>query len=190
VSSTASARDVILRSLQKLHQPALCSIAGISNVLGHKLIMKTNKKQTINLGYLYIAGWNKKRPQLFGDWMRKDKEYAKEIAATRPDDIVLPPNAIYDLVIDYPLTNPFTAKIYVSPQGMSRVALVNTIVECYREIYKEENKSTKVKPGYIPGMFNHNHTDGKYGIWGHCIGDLVLHTATVKGNKITVGVDS
>lgn len=40
-------------------------------------------------------------------------------------------------------------------------------------------------------MLNRNFIDGKFGIWGHDIGDLVLVDASVsKKNVISLGVDS
>ncbi len=40
-------------------------------------------------------------------------------------------------------------------------------------------------------MLNRETTHGPHGIWGHSLGDLVLHTVSqVKGNLFDLGVDS
>lgn len=40
-------------------------------------------------------------------------------------------------------------------------------------------------------MYNRIKTNGDYGIWGHVLGDLMLHTLYFEEkNVITVGVDS
>ncbi len=56
------------------------------------------------------------------------------------------------------------------------------ISQTYKKIYDEENKSTTISPGYIPGMMNRNKTNGKYGIWGHDLGDLVFEGIEIYDN--------
>ena len=52
--------------------------------------------------------------------------------------------------------------------GFTREALANAACLLYKEIYRLENaKKTK----------------GLFGIWGHGIGDLVLHTIAVRAAK-------
>jgi hypothetical protein len=58
-------------------------------------------------------------------------------------------------------------------------------------MYAEEDETSGGNPGHIPGMLNRNTSEGKYGIWGHDIGDLLLCSAYVDDSgKITLGVDS
>lgn len=54
----------------------------------------------------------------------------------------------------------------------------------YEEIYKEEEESSSVTPGLIPNMYNRNRTNGKFGIWGHGINDLVLESVIICEDKI------
>ena len=154
---------------------------------------------TIRLGYIQISDWDNEIPYLFPDWMLEDtvnKKLQKEINSIKLDDVVTLPNTIYTLTIDYPLTNPFYKEFKTGKKGMTRKGLINLIVKSYRKVYKEEDSSSKIKAGWIPNMLNRNGTDGKYGIWGHVLEDLMLHTATVNPtsslakNKITLGVDS
>jgi len=147
-------------------------------------------KKEINLGYLSIADW-KPGDRLFGDWMYGDEEYADEIRDAPADEIVLPPNTDYTLKIDYPLKNPFVFQFTTGPAGMQRKELVELVVDSYHRIYDEEDASVGYTAGNFPGMFNRRTTDGKYGIWGHCLDDLMVGAAFVdEGNVVTLAVDS
>lgn len=149
-------------------------------------------KKTISLGDIHMESY-KKGGRLFPDYYYEPgvdkKEYDKEIKNTPPNEVILPANQEYELKIDYPLDIPFIIKLSSGTKGLTRADVVNFVVDCYKKIYKEE-ESTKTKPGKIPGMYNRNTTNGKYGIWGHDLGDLMLVDLDVNGNKLTVGVDS
>jgi hypothetical protein len=144
-------------------------------------------KKTIDLGLVHMSSYtpdSRLGPDYYFDPKDSDynDDYAKEIRALKPDEEVLP-SGKYVLEISYPLTNPFLHEF--ETKGMTRRELVNLIVESYKEIYKSEED-----PGYIPGMLNRAASDGQYGIWGHHMSDLDLHTAYVKGKTITVSCDS
>ena len=146
--------------------------------------------KNINLGYIQISDYISKS-RLFGDWMYEDEEYSKEISECRPEEEILPKNTEFTLKIDYPLSIPFVKKFNTKDNLITRRQLVNFIVRCYKQIYKEENYTSTIKEGYIEGMFNRVETNGKYGIKYHVIGDLILHAAHIdKNNIITLGVDS
>ena len=107
------------------------------------------------------------------------------------EDIVLPPNQQFVLKIDYPLTKSAIFEFNSGLKGITRHQLSEKIRKLYKKVYKDEDKSVGHKTSYIKGMFNRGFSDGKYGIWGHYIGDLVLVDADVsKKNVITLGVDS
>lgn len=147
-------------------------------------------KKNINLGYNSMYDWSSTRKSTFADWMHADPEYKKEIADNPPDEVILGGGQIFTLIIDYPLTNPFEEKFMTPPEGLTRIGLFTHIASSYKKIYKEEDEEVG-DPGMIPGMMNRQTSDGKYGIWGHGLGDLVLHTAYLEdGNIISVGVDS
>lgn len=133
--------------------------------------------RTIHLGYIHMSSWTP-RSRLADDYYfdKNDDSYnrphAKKIRALKPAEVVLK-EGTYTLKIDYPLSNPYTRMVTVREAGMTRRQLVSLIVLAYKAIYDtaEENIA--------------------YGIWGHCMADLMLHTAyvTPKGT-ITVSCDS
>ena len=85
------------------------------------------------------------------------------------------------LIIDYPLNKPCIIELS-SDNGFSRENLVKVIAKKYKEIYNEEENTASIKtvpPSERTGMYNRNETNGKYGIWGHDISDLVLTSVWV-----------
>ncbi|WP_173003180.1 hypothetical protein [Chitinophaga sp. SYP-B3965] len=101
------------------------------------------------------------------------------------------------VIIDYPLTKSYTFEL-VSPGGFTKQTLIQEICKHYHLIYAEEEKTTTTK--VIPleerkGLINRNETNGKHGIWGHDIIDLVLSEIlvyrTAKGQIVlTLGIES
>lgn len=140
----------------------------------------------IDLGYIHMETWNKKH-NLFPDTYVNPKTLL-------PNEIVLPSNRTYMLTIDYPLDMPFRTKVKTGKNGITRIKVIELVIRYYKKIYMEETTSSKIKPrlgkdgGNAP-LLNRNHTDGKYGIWGHELKDLVLHTLYVDEKKETLTVD-
>lgn len=100
------------------------------------------------------------------------------------DEIVIPYSRV-SVFIDYPLEKPAIITLMASNKGFSRKELVQKISKAYHEIYKEEELSAKQKTIPIKDrktLANRNQTDGKYGIWGHDLADLVLSTIQVHKN--------
>jgi hypothetical protein len=100
------------------------------------------------------------------------------------DAIVLPFDRA-TLTIDYPLNRSVTFQLTGTAQGFSRKQLIRAISEKYHLIYEEEERTATVKT--IPlnereGTVNRNQTNGKYGIWGHDLSDLVLTAIDVHKN--------
>lgn len=64
--------------------------------------------------------------------------------------------------------------------GWINVAVANMILKKYHEIYKTESETTKLKVERMyerypqSKLINRARTDGKYGIWGHELEDLIL----------------
>ena len=138
--------------------------------------------------YVQLKDW-KSGDKLWSDWIEKDFEYSKAIKGLDPKEEILPVGK-YTLKIDYPLSTPFIEERELT-KPMTREEVVMWIVDRYHFIYDVENETSKVKAGNIVGMYNRNNTDGSYGIWGHDLGDLALHTIYVdKNNVVTLGVDS
>jgi len=100
------------------------------------------------------------------------------------DEIVIKQTLI-KIIIDYPLTNNYEFTLS-SENGFTRAKLLSEISKHYYLIYEEEEKSATVKT--IPvekrtTLYNRNQTNGKYGIWGHDIADLVLSEISVYKDK-------
>jgi hypothetical protein len=90
------------------------------------------------------------------------------------------------LVIDYPLHR--AARFQILPDapgaGFSVRGVVRAAAEKYAQVYAEEKATTSKPVANIPGMMNRAESDGKYGIWGHNLDDLVLegvHLRTESG---------
>ncbi len=80
------------------------------------------------------------------------------------------------IIVDYPLNNVSTFDL-ISGKGFTRETLVKEISRHYHEIYDEEERTATIKT--IPvdkrtKTYNRNQTNGKYGICGHDMADLVL----------------
>ena len=114
-----------------------------------------------------------------------------------PNEVVITSNSPPTLEIDYPLTNLYQKKLDSSKY--TRVELAKIICLTYQKIYKEEKESTQLPVESIASrtngssrLINRARTNGKYGIYGHSLDNLLLHT--IKYNKeknlITLGVDS
>ena len=159
------------------------------------------KNKEIIAGYVYPGEWKGKGSSIWPEWwINPDKtstwydgEYQKEqeedMKQSPPEEVILESNTEYTLKIDYPLSNPFVAKFKTEKDGMTRQEFVDLACESYQHIYEVEDAGKD--PGTIPGMYNRVITDGEFGIWGHYIGDLTIHTLYIdENNLITLGVDS
>jgi hypothetical protein len=119
-----------------------------------------------------------------------------------PDDIVFDFTKA-TLIIDYPLHTP--AKFIIqssSDDGFTRKEIAEIVCEKYQIVYTEEDQEVGFGDAGAPShadlggfLLNRIATHGKYGIWGHSIGDLVLHTITANFPDddipvLTLSVDS
>jgi hypothetical protein len=126
---------------------------------------------SIDLGYQSICSINN------SDWHQDDFDDEEDKELLPPSEIVIA-SPIINIVIDYPVTNSAEYK-HENPGGFTRKLLAELIAGDYQLMYDEEEKTTVIQPGTLaPFLINRNQTDGRYGIWGHDIGDLILHTAT------------
>src|SRR5574338_1084016 len=108
--------------------------------------------------------------------------------------IIVPENKKYELIIDYPLREPYKKEI-IGPKTLREVLQI--VVKAYRHIYQIEKKTSKLKEESLKirtkgksKLLNRAPTDGKYKIYGHNLSDLVIHTIYVGQGKIYLGVDS
>lgn len=103
------------------------------------------------------------------------------------DDIYFKQNTLNEIIttkfkckIEYPLTTPVVFKLE-KEGGLTLKEILEGISREYKRIYKEEDESTQLKvetvnkrSGGTSKLINRAKTNGKYGIWGHVIGDLVF----------------
>lgn len=123
-----------------------------------------------------------------------------------PDEVVINKNRI-KVSFSYPLSDE-TIIYLVSPDNddnFTRSGLCRAIAETYQRIYDEEEKTTTLLVETVGDrisredptdwrckMSNRACTDGKWGIWGHSLSDLDLHTVEYKPEDDTyyLGIDS
>ena len=81
------------------------------------------------------------------------------------------------VTIDYPLSTPVSFEV---PFAHIVNVTLESICEKYKEIYREEEETSSVEAepiGMTPNgiyLMNRCTTTGKYGIWGHDIGELYI----------------
>jgi hypothetical protein len=105
--------------------------------------------------------------------------------------------SLIKIIIDYPLTSQYEFTL-TSNEGFSREQLLLEISNHYYKVFEEEENSATIKTTPIDKrttMYNRNQTNGKYGIWGHDIADLVLSSINVYKTKngeiiLTLGIES
>lgn len=133
-------------------------------------------KKEIKLGAAVIATWESSSGCFSYDFYKE--EYPEQYKECDPNEIILKPNKEYTLIIDYPVSNCYKAKVKTGIKGIARLKAIEIICKHYRKMYYEED--------FSPSKRN------KYGIWGHNISDLVLCSMQIDERKkvITLGVDS
>ena len=80
------------------------------------------------------------------------------------------------MVITYPLSVDVSITLE-KKGGFTRLEVFKSIYEAYKRIYEEEEKSVG-DPGSYDNLYNRKKSEGKYGIWGHYLGDLVIESVT------------
>ena len=83
-----------------------------------------------------------------------------------------------DLYITYPLS----VVVKDTIKFKSLYELIDCIRSTYQQIYKEEDE-TSANIAEIKGLYNRGVSNGKYGIWGHSIYDLVIEGIRVLEGK-------
>ena len=112
-------------------------------------------------------------------WIRIDSPQTEIQNLIGKDEIVINESKV-TIIVDYPLTNTYIFEL-TSLSGFTRTQLIYEISKQYYQLYDEEERTAKIKtlPLEQRTIYNRNRTDGKYGIWGHDIGDLVLNEIIV-----------
>lgn len=108
-------------------------------------------------------------------WVNIEKPQEEIPNLVGKDEIVIKQTDI-NVMIDYPLTHPYGFSL-TSKDGFSRKELLTEISKHYFNVYAEEEKTATIKTIPIDKrtkLINRNKTNGKFGIWGHDIADLIL----------------
>ena len=101
------------------------------------------------------------------------------------------------LVITYPLSKEHRETLSSETGAFSREQLCILIALAYENIYEEERRTSTLpeetmnERGGLP-LANRAPTNGTYGIWGHVLPDLLLHTVYYlpAKNEIHLGIDT
>lgn len=114
------------------------------------------------------------------------------LCIVNPNEIVAPYSKI-TIHFTYPLSTDALLEFETTnPNGFSRREFISCVGRGYRKIYDTEHEAVG-DPGHIPGMCNRRQSEGPYGIWGHDMDNLVLHSAKeIDGQPghYTLGIDS
>lgn len=128
-------------------------------------------------------------------WVSIEKPMVDLPQLINKDETVIAHKSV-TVIFDYPLNKQYAVEIK-SSKGFTRKMLIMEISKIYHHIYNEEEKTATVKtlPIEKRTMYNRNETNGKFGIWGHDIGDLVLSGIdvhqTLKGQVVlTLSIES
>lgn len=146
--------------------------------------MKTPRSKKIDLGYIHLATWDRRKKLVPSWWDDKRKKIPQA------SEVILPANTLFILKIDYPLTIPYYHEFFVGSDGMTRGEVIQKIVNCYKELYAEEELSSSISASPQGTLINRSRTNGKYGIWGHVLSDLLLHTLIIRGERLEISCDS
>ena len=101
-----------------------------------------------------------------------------------------------DCTIDYPLSTKCDFKI-ILPENKWRPGeyvfntedIVDQVCKKYHEIYREESETLSEIDKPNPHLINRGFSNGKWGIWGHDIGDLVLEEISLDTEKHRIDIE-
>lgn len=128
---------------------------------------------------------------------QSNKESVRYLSSPREQVI---PAAQAILIINYPVA--YEKRVLLraaNGKAFTRVELVRKIAKAYQDMYDEEANTASLSIETMQSrtnggcaLLNRAPTDGKYGIWGHDLDDLLLDTVYYNehDNTILVQVDS
>ena len=90
---------------------------------------------------------------------------------------------------DYPLNTEAVFEHQLTSE-MTALDILEIGQADYERIYREEDEDVGGPTENIPGMLNRQISEGRYGIWGHSIGDLYFEGIEISGNKISFSMGS
>lgn len=103
----------------------------------------------------------------------EDKEARENLI--NPDEVVIKDEKI-TMTITYPLSVEISLALE-KKGGFTRLDVFKSIYEAYKQIYEEEEKDVG-DPGTYDNLYNRRQSEGKYGIWGHYLEELVIESVT------------
>ena len=151
-------------------------------------------------GYLWQGKWTGPGFPIYPEyWSEKPSEdrpyhtqadfdrYQKEMAESPADEVLDIEPGFYRLNVNYPVSEDFGINVEIGAKGITRQALMDAAADAYHQVYKYVNEGI-----YAKDLDDVEKESNKYGIWGHSMGDLTIHTFYVdeEKNVITLGVDS
>lgn len=99
-----------------------------------------------------------------------------------PSDTPLGLDGIFTFVYDYPLSKKATFD-HPLISSVSAIDILAIAKADYEFIYAAEEADDGPTEN-IPGMLNRASSDGRYGIWGHCIEDLFFEGIKIDESNI------
>jgi hypothetical protein len=168
----------------------------IPQILSYK-----NKKMRIDLGYMSVYDGEWSNGICYCDEVTKDQINREKCSPCErnldPDQIVIP---LQDIVVvySYPFKDEFPHKHHTDNQeGFTRDEISTQIMARYAQMYQEEDQDVGPTGDMDPWrgihILNRAESKGRYGIWGHHIGDLYLHSlrkSETKEDEYYIGIDS
>ena len=103
----------------------------------------------------------------------EDKEVRENLI--NPNEVVIK-NEKITMIITYPLSVEINLTLE-KKGGFTRLDVFKNIYEAYKQIYEEEEKSVG-DPGTYDSLYNRKKSEGKSGIWGHYLDDLVIESVS------------
>ena len=155
--------------------------------------------KTIDAGYLWQGKWTgpgfpiypeywSEKPSDERPWFsQKDYDaYQQQMEMAPADEVLDIKPGTYTMKIDYPCAG-YEVEVIVPKKGITRQELMDIAAKAYHKIYYFVNEGI-----YADGIDETSEIWNKYGIWGHSMGDLTIHTFYVveQNSVITLGVDS
>ncbi|KKM95138.1 hypothetical protein LCGC14_1191200 [marine sediment metagenome] len=97
------------------------------------------------------------------------------VSLIKPNEVVIEEEEL-TMVINYPLS--VDARLdFKKKGGFTRIFIFKSIYEAYKQIYEEEDEECG-DPGTYNNLYNRSRSEGKYGIWGHYLEDLVIESVS------------
>lgn len=139
-----------------------------------------NKSPIIIDHYGHLKFWLYLAPDSMVPYVEDYKDEEVRMNLIKPDDVV-----ITDEKITMHITYPLSVEVNIPLEkkgGFTRMDVFKHIYEAYKLIYDEEEKEVG-DPGTYANLYNRKESEGKYGIWGHYISDLLIESVSYNQEK-------